>query len=378
MRLVVGVVTMLFATAPDPANLARSAPMTSTSNWPNSWPSSHPDSPHPPRRLTASPPRPEVPMFPLEALDRPAWLPESVWPWPTDALTTGAGRIAVTDAGTGPVLLLVHTGMWSFVWRDLTSQFRCVTLDAPGNGRSDRPGAPGTTLAASANAVQAVIDALDLRDVTLVAHDLGGVAGFAAAAGRPDRIAALVAVNTFGWRPSGPAFRGMLAMMGSGVMRELDALTGWLPAAASGRFGVGRHWNRADRAAFRAGIDREGRRSIHRYLADARRADAVYATVEAALRGPFANRPLLTVFGQYNDPLRLQPRWKAMFPSARQEVVAKGYHFPMCDAPAAVAGWIRQWHATEVHPSRSASTVPGTTSPASGSTTTPAGSPPSP
>jgi hypothetical protein len=66
-------------------------------------------------------------------------------------------------------------------------------------------------------------------------------------------------VNAFAWRPSGPAFRGMLAVMSSAVVRESDADTGWLPAATSGRFGVGRHWSRADRAAFRAGIDRFGR-----------------------------------------------------------------------------------------------------------------------
>lgn len=295
-------------------------------------------------------------MSPLEPLDRPAWLAESVWPWPAGALATPAGTLAVTDAGTGPTLLLVHTGMWSFVWRDLlrrlTPHFRCVTLDAPGNGRSYRPGAAGVTLAASAAATGCVIEALDLRDITLVAHDLGGVAGLAAAAAHPGRIAAMAAVNTFGWRPSGPAFRGMLAVMGSGVLREADARTGWLPAAAAGRFGVGRHWNGADRATYRAGIDRDGRRSIHYYLADALRADALYAAIDAALHGPLASRPLLTVFGQYNDPLRLQPRWKALFPAARQEVVPKGNHFPMCDAPEAVARWIRQWHSTDVAQTR--------------------------
>lgn len=44
-------------------------------------------------------------------------------------------------------------------------------------------------------------------------------------------------------------FRGMLAMMGAGPIRGSDALIGWLPAATSGRFGVGRHWNQADRKA---------------------------------------------------------------------------------------------------------------------------------
>jgi pimeloyl-ACP methyl ester carboxylesterase len=141
----------------------------------------------------------------------------------------------------------------------------------------------------------------------------------------------------------------MLALMGSAPIRESDAYTAWLPAATSSRFGVGRHWTRTDRTAFRAGINREARRTIHRYFADARRADPLYAICEAALRGPLADRPLLTVFGQHNDPLRFQPQWRALFPHARQEVVPSGNHFPMCDAPDAVADWIHAWHTDQVH-----------------------------
>ena len=122
----------------------------------------------------------------LQLLPRPTWLPPEVWPHDAHALATPVGRIAVTDVGEGPVLLLVHTGMWSYVWRDLIDRlapaYRCVTLDAPGTGRSERIDGTRISLAASAIAVGAVIEALDLRDVTLVAHDLGGPAGLAAAA----------------------------------------------------------------------------------------------------------------------------------------------------------------------------------------------------
>jgi pimeloyl-ACP methyl ester carboxylesterase len=283
----------------------------------------------------------------LRPLDRPAWLPVTAWPYRTDTLPTPAGSVAVTDTGSGPTLLFVHTGLWSFVWRDLIArlagQYRCVTLDAPGTGRSERVAPAHITLAASAAAVGAVIDALDLRDVTLVAHDLGGPAAVAAAGERADRIAALAAVNTFAWRPAGLAFRTMLAAMGSPPIRAVDSRTGWLPAATATRLGVGRHWSRADRVAFRAAFDRPARAAIHRYFADARRADDVYAAAETALAGPLADRPLLTVFGAHNDPLRFQPKWRARFPRARQEVVPGGNHFPMCDAPDAVAGWLRDW-----------------------------------
>jgi pimeloyl-ACP methyl ester carboxylesterase len=284
----------------------------------------------------------------LEPLPRPAWLPPSVWRHDTRVLPTDVGRIAVTDTGRGPTLLLVHTGLWSFLWRDLIDRlvggYRCVTLDAPGTGRSERVSPDRITLAASATAVGAVIDALDLRDVTLVLHDLGGPPGLAAAATRADRIAALAAVNTFAWRPSGIAFRGMLLMMGSPPIRGSDTRTGWFPAATATRFGVARHWTAADRAAFRAAFNRPARAAIHHYFADAHHAGPVYAAAEHALTGSLADRPLLTVFGARNDPLKFQPQWRARFPHARQEVVPRGYHFPMCDAPDTVAGWLRDWH----------------------------------
>lgn len=119
----------------------------------------------------------------LAALDRPSWLSSSAWPWQPYLLSHHQGGIAVTDIGDGPAVLFVHVGSWSFVWRDvllrLANDFRCVAIDAPGCGLSDRLSTP-PTLAQAADAITSVIDALQLRDLTLVAHDLGGPAGFLA------------------------------------------------------------------------------------------------------------------------------------------------------------------------------------------------------
>jgi haloalkane dehalogenase len=287
----------------------------------------------------------------LPVIHRPSWLPESAWPWPTYPLDHHTGRVAVTDVGEGPTLLFVHVGSWSFVWRDvllrLQDDFRCVTLDAPGSGLSDRTELP-PTLAQAGDAVAAVVDELQLRDLTLVAHDLGGPAGFLAASRRADRVAALAAVNCFAWRPTGALFRGMLAAMGSAPARELDTAIGLLPRVTATSFGVGRHWNRADRAVFRAGIDRLARRAWHGYFRDAGRADELYAELDAGLRGPLSDRPLMTIFGQFNDPLRFQPRWKALFPASHQLTVRGGNHFPMCDDPDLVAAGLRD-HVRALH-----------------------------
>jgi pimeloyl-ACP methyl ester carboxylesterase len=294
----------------------------------------------------------------LATLDRPSWLPSSSWPWQTYTLSHAQGRIAVTDIGQGPTLLFVHVGSWSFVWRDvllrLQNDFRCVAVDAPGCGLSERVVTP--TLAQAGEAAIAVIDALQLRDITLVAHDLGGPAGFLAAARRADRFAALAAVNCFAWKPTGPAFRGMLALMGSAPVREFDAATDVLSRVTSTSFGVGRHFGGADRAVFRAGIDVPARRAWHAYFRDARGAGALYGEVGDALRGSLSDRPLLTIFGQFNDPLRFQPRWKELFPTAHQLKVRRGNHFPMCDDPELVAGTLKSFVQQQVQSGRSTST----------------------
>jgi haloalkane dehalogenase len=263
-------------------------------------------------------------------------------------LEVGGASIAVTDVGDGPVLLFVHTGFWSFIWRDLVTRlsndFRCIAFDAPGTGRSTRVPTSEISLRRASDVVAAVIAALELSELTLVFHDLGGPAGIAGASRPPERIRGLVGVNTFAWKPSGAMFRGMLALMGSAPMREFDAATHFLARISASNFGVGRYLDSDSREAFLAGIGTDGLRTFHRYMRDARSCDSLYSEAMAALRDPFKALPLLTIFGERNDPLGFQPQWKEMFPDARQVVVPKGNHFPMCDDPDLVANAIRSWH----------------------------------
>lgn len=289
---------------------------------------------------------------PLAPLRRPQWLPETVWPFPTQALQVEGSTIAVTDVGQGPTLLFVHTGLWSFIWRDvilrLASDFRCVCFDAPGTGQSDRIPASGVSLERASRVATAIIQALDLNDITLIFHDLGGLSGIAGASAVAGRIRALCAVNAFAWKPSGAPFLGMLTVMGSTAMREFSAWTGILMKITSSAAGVGRHLDDASRKAFSAGIGRQGIRAFHSYLRSARKSRAIYEQVDHALTGPFRHLPLFTIFGERNDPLGFQPRWKQLFSDAHQIVVAKGNHFPMCDDPDLVAACIRELHGNHV------------------------------
>lgn len=118
----------------------------------------------------------------------------------------GTLRVAYVDAGPadGPVALLLHgEPSWSFLYRHvievLTSRgIRCVVPDLVGFGRSDKPIA--TEYYSFARLVEwtreLVIDHLDLRDVTLVGQDWGGLIGLRLVAEHQDRFARVVAANT--------------------------------------------------------------------------------------------------------------------------------------------------------------------------------------
>ncbi|WP_037274148.1 alpha/beta fold hydrolase [Kibdelosporangium aridum] len=283
----------------------------------------------------------------------PAWLPETVWPYQIQHLPVGQHLMAYTDAGHGPTLLLCHAGQWQFLWRDLIgrlrSSFRCVAFDPLGSGLSDRVPANLQSLTAVRDAIGHLIDHLDLRGITLVLHDLGGVTALAAAATRLHRLDGLVAANTFGWRPTGILLPGMLRIFGSTAMRELDALTAFLPTATSTRLGVGRQLDRPSRKTFRSGMDRAARRTMHRLFRDAARDTEVCRQAETTLEH-LRDRPALSIFGAWGDYLRFQSKWRARLPRIEQTVIPRGLHFPMCDNPTVMAATIARWHQANHRP----------------------------
>lgn len=133
--------------------------------------------------------------------DAPA-LPD--YPFAPHYLRTDAGRMHYVDVGSGePVVLLHGNPTWSFLYRHLihrlTPTYRCVAPDYLGFGRSEKP--PGADYAPPAQAarVEAFIDHLTLRDVTLVVHDWGGPIGLSYALRHPDRVKRIVVANSWLW-----------------------------------------------------------------------------------------------------------------------------------------------------------------------------------
>ncbi len=280
-------------------------------------------------------------------IERPRWLPTEEFPFRLHRLDLASGEVSYIDEGEGPTLLLVHAGLWSFIWRDaivrLRNDFRTIAIDFPGFGLAAAPDTDLTIPELSAVLTEFVAE-LDLSDVTLVAHDLGGPVALGAAAADPDLYRALVLTNAFAWNPEKWSLRAMLRTMSSRPVAWLNAATNFLPRMATTRFGVGRHLSRAGKRAFRGPFrDRSRRRRFHALMRSALDSADHLNRIEEATRSALNDRPVLTVFGQRNDPWRFQDRHAATFPNHEGTVVPRGYHFPMTVEPDLFAETIRDW-----------------------------------
>jgi haloalkane dehalogenase len=141
--------------------------------------------------------------------DRFAALPDFPYSPKYCDVTDGEGgrlRVAWVEDGPAdadPVLLLHGEPSWSYLYRRMipilaAAGHRVICPDLVGFGRSDKPTGIGDhSYARHVEWMRAVaFDELDLRGVTVVGQDWGGLIGLRLAAENPDRVARIVVANT--------------------------------------------------------------------------------------------------------------------------------------------------------------------------------------
>lgn len=114
-------------------------------------------------------------------------------------------RIHYVDEGSpaaAPVLMMHGEPSWSYLYRKMipiitTAGHRAVAPDLVGFGRSDKPARrEDYTYQFHVDVMTGLIESLDLREITLVGQDWGGLIGLRIAAENPDRLARIVVANT--------------------------------------------------------------------------------------------------------------------------------------------------------------------------------------
>lgn len=144
-------------------------------------------------------------------------------------------RVHYRDQGKrdGPTLVMVHGFAASLhTWEPwvarLGPDYRIVTLDLPGHGLTRTPEVYATSLDGHVATVDAVTRKLALPPFVLIGNSMGGATAWNYTLAHPDRVRALVLVNSAGWpRDEAPksqplAFRMMRNPVGRAILRNVD------------------------------------------------------------------------------------------------------------------------------------------------------------
>ena len=281
------------------------------------------------------------------------WTFDGTWPHPPRWFETPEGRLHYIDVGVGrPIVLLHGNPTWGYLYRHfipplVAAGHRVIVPDHLGFGRSAKPDAPSAyQIEAHAHRLDALLESLDLRDATVIAHDWGGPLGLAWAARHPERIHSLGLFNTFLHRPertlSLPLPLRLFRVPGLGelLVKGLHAIV----RVFLFRAGVRRpeRLTATTKCAYLAAHPRWTTRAG--VLGFARQFPAGPAGVVAELHAEvhrglaaLAHRPVFIAWAAHDAIFgaEYQARWRRDFPSAECVDIDAG-HFLQEDAPEAV------------------------------------------
>jgi pimeloyl-ACP methyl ester carboxylesterase len=278
----------------------------------------------------------------------PSWLDPTLYPFRTKRFATPDGAMSYVDVGSGPTVLLVHgTPSWSFEWRAvitaLAGDHRVVAPDHLGFGLSDKPASAPLRPEDHAARLRALVEHLDLRDVTLVVHDFGCPIGLPLAL-ETDRVARVVVLNGWMWSMADdPRVVRLDRVIRSWLGRFLYRWLAFSPRvilpsamAAKPSPAVRRHF-------LGPFARREDRESTYAMALALRGSSAHYDRLYA-MREKLAALPVALVWGMKDPAMEpaLLDRFLAFLPNADVTRLSDVGHFPAEERPEAVVAAIRR------------------------------------
>ncbi|HUF76697.1 MAG TPA: alpha/beta fold hydrolase [Longimicrobiales bacterium] len=280
----------------------------------------------------------------------PPFRPDSrLFPFESRWLDSSAGRVHYIDEGAGkPILFLHGNPTWSFLYRGivirLKRRYRCVAVDYPGFGLSERPESYDYTPAEHAGVVRELVHELDLSELTIMGQDWGGPIGMRVALDELPRLRALVMGNTWYWPVDAWQMKTFAYLMSMDPVQSmiLDKnlfVERVMPLGVKHPLAdeVMQHYRDAQPTP----KSRIGVAELPRQLLAA---SDWLAELEEGVRGALGNVPLLLTWGLHDlaFPRRYMERFREDFRLARvHRLDAK--HFIQEDAPADISSAIDEF-----------------------------------
>jgi haloalkane dehalogenase len=257
----------------------------------------------------------------------------------------GAGpRVHYVDEGSGrPVVMFHGNPTWSFLYRkvieQLVGRFRCIAMDYPGFGLSERPSGYGYTSAEHAEVVGKLVDHLGLDGFIVVGQDWGGPIGMTVAMERASRVAGMVFANTWYWPAQGSLVTFSLVMSSPPaqwlILHRNSFVNFIMPRSVA---------TPMDPKVFKSYQDAQpnpdARLGVAEFPRQIRLARPMLERLAANAPKALGGKPLELVWAM-KDPAfgneQVLARWQRDFPSANVTKLANANHYIQEDAPEAVA-----------------------------------------
>lgn len=275
---------------------------------------------------------------------RPSWLDIESYPFASRHIDLEAGQLHFVDEGTGAPIVMVHGNpTWSFIYRHLIDHFsdgfRCVAPDHIGFGLSEKPIDWTYRPADHAANLTALLDTLELEDITLVVQDWGGPIGLSYALDHPERVKRIVILNTWMWPVDRDLYYRLYSgLMGGAVGRFLIRRYNFfarvmMPLLFADRSKLSQHIHRHYLEALSAPRDRNGCWRLAREVTASTGWLGHLWERSSRLR----EKEVLIVWGMHDMAFRTREldRWMGRFPAATVRRLEAG-HYLQEEAPEAL------------------------------------------
>jgi pimeloyl-ACP methyl ester carboxylesterase len=136
-------------------------------------------------------------------------------------ISTHVGKVRVDSVGAGPPVVLLHATLhdrhdYDPIIAGLAGRFTAIAVDWPGHG--DSAALPDGVRAGGplfARVLEEVLAELDLPSAAFIGNSVGGFAAAHLAITQPERVRALVLVNSAGFTPQTLLTRSFCRLLGS-------------------------------------------------------------------------------------------------------------------------------------------------------------------
>jgi len=109
-------------------------------------------------------------------------------------------KIFYSVQGSGNALVLLHgflesSSIWNDLSKELVENHKLITLDLPGHGRSETLG-DVHSMELMASVVHSLVEELNLQEIGLLGHSMGGYVALAFAEAYPEKLSQILLLNS--------------------------------------------------------------------------------------------------------------------------------------------------------------------------------------